>query len=96
MTLENYTFGRVTIGGQTYAADLIVLPDHIVSDWWRERGHSLSVSDLAAVFEAAPEVLVVGTGARGMMDVPQATRDALAGLSGEPPGKPATTRAPGT
>jgi len=78
VTLANYAFGRVTLEGRTYTADLIVLPDRVISHWWREEGHSLSVSDLAAVFEAAPEVLVVGTGARGMMDVPQATRDALA------------------
>jgi hypothetical protein len=38
----------------------------------------LSVADLDVVFEAKPEVLVVGTGANGRMDVPQATRDALA------------------
>jgi len=78
VTLENYAFGRVTLEGRTYAADLIVLPDRVISHWWREEGHSLSVSDLAAVFEAAPEILVVGTGAQGMMRVPQATRDALA------------------
>jgi hypothetical protein len=76
--IASYSFGRLVLEGRTYTADLIILPDRIVPDWWREEGHSLSVADLAEVLEAKPEALVVGTGANDRMDVPQATRDALA------------------
>jgi len=76
--IERYAFGSVTIDGQPYSADVIILPDRIVADWWREAGHSLAVADLGAVLEARPDVLVVGTGAHGLMAVPDATRDALA------------------
>jgi len=37
----------------------------------------LMSNDLVAVMEATPEVLVVGTGASGMMEVSQETRLAL-------------------
>ncbi len=77
MELTGYSFGRVTVGGQVHTADLVILPDRVVGGWWREEGHSLSVADLAEVFAAKPDVLVVGTGAHGMMDVPQETRQAL-------------------
>lgn len=75
--IEHYAFGTVRVGGQVFRSDLIILPGRIVADWWRERGHSLCVADLAAVLEAGPEALVVGTGAYGRMDVPPATREAL-------------------
>ena len=41
--LENYSFGRLTVDGQERARDLIVLPDRVVSDWWRREGHSLAI-----------------------------------------------------
>jgi uncharacterized protein len=33
--LEDYSFGRLTVDGQEHTRDLIVLPDRVVSDWWR-------------------------------------------------------------
>jgi len=77
MAIEAYSFGRITVGGQVHTADLVILPDRVVAGWWREEGHSLCVADLAEVFQAKPDVLIVGTGAQGVMEVPQATRDAV-------------------
>ena len=77
MHIDEYAFGRMVVDGKTYRKDLILLPDGVRSDWWREEGHSLGEADLADVFAAKPEVLVVGTGAHGVMGVPCATREAL-------------------
>jgi hypothetical protein len=33
--LENYSFGRLMVDGQEHTRDLIVLPERVVSDWWR-------------------------------------------------------------
>jgi hypothetical protein len=44
-----------------------VLPDRLVTDWWRADGHSLVLADLDDVLEELPEHLVVGTGAYGQM-----------------------------
>ncbi len=76
--IESYSFGRITIDNNTYSSDLIILPDGVRPDWWRSTGHSLHKEDLQQVIEAAPTVLVIGTGNVGAMQVPQATLDYLA------------------
>ena len=75
--LESYRFGHLVVDGQAHTRDVIVLPDRVIGGWGRKEGHALHPEDLRAVFEAAPEVLVVGQGASGLMRVTQETRDAL-------------------
>ncbi len=67
----------MVVDDEPYTKDLILLPDRVAANWWRSEGHRLDVDDLKAVFDAAPEVLVVGTGAHGLMQVPMETRQAL-------------------
>jgi hypothetical protein len=69
-----YRFGEVEIEGRRYAADLIVTPEHVLDNWWRDQGHSLAVADLGEIIAARPEVLVVGTGYYGRMAIPAQTR----------------------
>lgn len=75
--VESYRFGRMVVDGKKRSNDLILLPDQVVADWWRKQGHRLDTADLEEVFDAAPEVLVVGTGAYGRMTVPQEIRRAM-------------------
>lgn len=75
--VESYNFGHMTVDGERYTNDLILLPDRVIPNWWRERGHRLSTEDLEEVLDAQPEVLIVGTGAHGVMKVPQETRQAV-------------------
>lgn len=69
MKITNYSFGRINIEGDKYTSDLIILPEKIISNWWRERGHELQISDLTPVFDCSPVTLVIGTGKMGMMKV---------------------------
>ena len=71
--IESYEFGRLVIDGREYRADVLVLPDRVVADWWRLSGHSLAPEDLREVVSAAPRYLVVGTGAYAAMEIPEAT-----------------------
>jgi len=71
--IEHYEFGRIVIDGKSYSSDVIIYPDRVDPDWWREEGHRLSPVDLWEVVRAKPEVLVVGTGYSGLMDVPPET-----------------------
>jgi hypothetical protein len=73
MRIESYGFGKIVIEGSSYTKDVIVLPGRVLSPWWRREGHSLEPADLEEVVGEAPEVLVVGTGAMGVMKVPDST-----------------------
>lgn len=76
MRIEHYDFGHVVIDGHAYSHDVIVLPDRVISHWWRREGHSLCPPDLEDVVQARQglNALVVGTGAYGLMAVPEETR----------------------
>jgi hypothetical protein len=76
-TLEDYSFGRVTVDGEGYTKDLIVHDGGVISNWWRKQGHSLVPEDLDAVMTTKPRVLIVGCGASAQLVVPRATLDWL-------------------
>lgn len=78
MMIGSYRFGRVVVGGVEYTSDLIVFSDHIKRGWWRIEGHRLRVEDLEDVISFEPDVLVVGTGAFGLMKVTENVEEALA------------------
>jgi hypothetical protein len=65
--LENYRFGHVVVDGNEQTRDLIVLPDRVLTNWWRADGHRLALVDLEDVVDELPERLLVGTGAHGRM-----------------------------
>jgi len=65
--LEGYYFGRLTVDGREHTRGLIVLPDRVVSDWWRREGHSLVMKDLDEVLDELPARLVLGVGAHGRL-----------------------------
>lgn len=68
--IDDYSFGRIVIGGKTYTSDVIVFPDRVQGSWWRKEGHSLCLEDIDKVLQEKPEVLIVGTGSMGIMRVP--------------------------
>jgi hypothetical protein len=86
--IEDYDFGRIVVDGQAYDRDVILIPPRPVIGWWRQTGHEVCVDDLAAILEAKPEVVVIGTGAYGRVTVlaeaEQALRKAGANVIAEP------------
>lgn len=77
MKIEKYSFGSITINGKEYTKDVIVFPDRVSSPWWREEGHSLSLKDLKEAIDAKPSLLIIGTGAYGVMSIPNETLEKL-------------------
>jgi hypothetical protein len=69
MQIEHYEFGRIRIDGRTYRNDVLLWPGQIKSDWWRLEGHLLQVNDVTEALAADPQVLVVGQGDPGNMQV---------------------------
>jgi hypothetical protein len=75
--IDSYRFGHMVIDGQPHDKDVIVLPSRVIAGWWRKEGHSLHQEDLKEVFAAEPDILIVGQGANGRMQVTQEARQVL-------------------
>jgi hypothetical protein len=82
--VNEYEFGRIVIDDQTYTNDVIILPNGVQSDWWRDEGHILKPRDLTAVLQAAPTILIIGQGAHGRMQVTEESLKALRDKGIEP------------
>ena len=67
--IDSYQFGLIVVNGRKYTSDIIIFPDSVRDNWWRKTGHQLCLGDIAEVITENPEVLVVGTGASGLMKV---------------------------
>ena len=65
--IEGYRFGHIIVDGEEQTRDVIVLPDRVLTDWWRADGHRLVLADLDDVIEELPERLLIGTGAYGQL-----------------------------
>ncbi len=88
MKIEAYEFGSIKIDGITYRSDLKIVRGRIKPDWWRKEGHNLLMEDIQDILEARPEVLVVGQGDPGMLEISGEVRDRLVELGIELIGQP--------
>src|SRR5450830_1008120 len=75
--IDSYSFGSITIDGIKFTKDLIIYPDHINSNWRRKTGHLLTEDDITEILDYKPEVLIIGTGASGLMKVDDKLKDKL-------------------
>ena len=82
--LNSYNFGNITIDGKKFTKDLIIFPEKINSNWRRKIGHLLSEDDITEILDYKLEVLIIGTGAYGLMKVDDKVRDKLKILGIEP------------
>jgi hypothetical protein len=73
MNIDDFSFGSITVDGEKYGNDLVLVPPRVVYSWWRRQGHRLAVDDLAEVVVYRPDVLIVGSGVSNMMQVPPST-----------------------
>ncbi|MBU4320031.1 MAG: MTH938/NDUFAF3 family protein [Thermodesulfovibrionales bacterium] len=73
MHIDDYSFGRIVIDKITYTSDVIIYPDRVDSSWWRKEGHYLQPVDLEDIINAKPDILIIGTGNSGVMQVPKET-----------------------
>lgn len=77
MHIDSYSYGKIKIDGKIYNKDLIIFPERVRPDWWRKEGHSLAREDLNEIINYKPEVLVVGKGDSGLMEIPILTQKIL-------------------
>lgn len=75
--IKDYQFGRIQINEEDFRNDVIIFPDKVKDNWWREEGHNLHLKDLEEVITEEPEVLIIGTGAYGRVRVKDALKKEL-------------------
>jgi len=76
--IGNYRFGEIEVDGRRYRGDIKIVEGMVISDWWRAEGHELASCDVEDILSEAPEVLVVGKGMPGNMEVMDELRERLA------------------
>ena len=69
MHIDRYEFGLIVIDGETFKNDVMIWPGRVKDDWWRQESHFLQRQDVAEALAANPQVLVVGMGDPGKMQV---------------------------
>jgi hypothetical protein len=72
--IDSYSFGQIIIKGKTYNSDVIIYQDKVDHKWWRKDGHLLQRDDLSDIIKCNPEILIIGTGQTGLMEVPEDTK----------------------
>jgi len=77
MHIESYRFDHLVVDGKAYTSDVIIYPDRVDARWWRQEGHAVCAEDLPEVLADPPEVLIVGQGSPGRMEVRPELREAL-------------------
>jgi len=78
--IDSYSFGTITIDGNKFTKDLIIYHDHITLNWRRKTSHLLTENDIAEILDYKPEILIIGTGSRGLMKVDDKLKEKLKAL----------------
>ena len=75
MIIDSYDFGRIVVDGKAYTSDVIIFPNRAKDNWWRKEGHALHIEDIELVVAEKQEVLIVGTGNYGLLEVLPETKE---------------------
>ena len=63
-TFSGYGEGYVEVNGTRYRESLVVSGDRLIVDWPARSVDSLAADHMAAIVELAPEIVLIGSGAR--------------------------------
>jgi len=63
--------GWVRVGATEYRENIVLLPDAVVTGWARDGFAALGETDFAALLDHAPEMVLLGTGARQLFPHPR-------------------------
>jgi uncharacterized protein len=70
-----YGPGYVEINNERYAANLVVMPERVVTDWVPAGFSALLREDFKALLEWRPEIVLLGTGSSVRFPHPRLTAD---------------------
>jgi len=70
--IEKYEFGLIVIDDMEYRKDVLIIGNKI-KNWYRIESHSVAIPDIEKLVKTKPQVIIIGTGANGLMEVPEKT-----------------------
>ena len=76
--IEHYEFGKFIINGKIYESNVVLLGKEARKGRYLE-GHKLKIDDFILLVEYKPEVIVIGTGASGVVKVQAEIREFIEG-----------------
>ena len=77
--VDNYLFGCITVNKKDYKDDIVITPDGAVIARKTElslNDHDLSEEEVQILIDMAPEVIVIGNGKSGALQVSPEAREA--------------------
>jgi len=78
--VDSYQFGLIVVNGESYTSDVVIFPDRVKDNWRRKMSHQLHLDELSEALAEVPEVLIVGTGAAGLVKVLPEVKQSLEAL----------------
>lgn len=66
LTVHSVTGGEIRIGNDVFDHTIALTADSVIDDWPRKGISNLQESDFSLLLETAPEVIVLGTGAKNI------------------------------
>ncbi|HOK41728.1 MAG TPA: MTH938/NDUFAF3 family protein [bacterium] len=79
--IKEYSFGKIIVNNKEYNYDIEVRSDGDVLKWWRKSGHFLVIDDLERAISKKPEIIIVGTGCYGVMEISEEVKTKLKNLN---------------
>lgn len=76
MKIEEFKFGAFRIDGRQYLDDIKIINGK-VRYWQTREGHLLKLKDIQDLFEGNPEIIIIGTGASGFLQVSPEIKDEI-------------------
>lgn len=67
--IDSYRFGEFVVDGKTYKSNIILI-GKTVKPARHLPGHELKIDDFIPLIDSKPEYIIIGTGASGVMEVP--------------------------
>ncbi len=77
-TVTGYGAGYVAINYRRHEASLVLLPDRLLEGWGAAGFEALAEADFQALAELAPQLVLLGTGARQRFPDPRLLRPLMA------------------
>jgi len=75
--ITDFSFGRIVANGQTCNNDIKIVQGTPAPDWWRKSGHTVEIEGVQDILNTDPEILVIGQGQPGYMQISDALREHL-------------------